>query len=153
MSKAVLLIYRLAYLLNTYKIPILPEVINKLFVRLLFGTQLQLGAKIGKNVELGNGGLGIVIHRHAVLGDNVIIGPGVTIGGTTKKFGAAKIGRNTFVATGAKILGPVTIGKNCVIGANAVVLNDIPDNSLAVGIPAKVIKSNIDITKYRDIPN
>jgi len=88
-----------------------------------------------------------------VLEDNVIIGPGVTIGGTTKKIGAAKIGRNTFVATGAKILGPVTIGENCVIGANAVVLNDIPANSLAVGIPAKVIKSNIDITKYRDIPN
>jgi len=51
MSKAVLLIYRLAYFLYKYKIPILPEVINKLFVRLLFGTQLQLGAKIGKNVN------------------------------------------------------------------------------------------------------
>lgn len=151
MSKAVLLIYRLAYFLNTYKIPILPEIINKLFVRILFGTQIQLGAKIGKKVELGNGGLGIVIHRHAILDDNVIIAPGVTIGGTNKKFGAAKIGRNTFISTGAKILGPVTIGENCVIGANAVVLHDIPDNSLAVGIPAKVIKNNIDITNYRDL--
>jgi len=151
MSRAVILIYRLAYLLNSYKIPILPEIINKLFVRLLFGPQIQLGAKLGKNVELGNGGLGIVIHRHATLGDNVIIAPGVTIGGTSKKYGAATIGRNTFVSTGAKILGPVKIGENCVIGANAVVLKDIPDNSLAVGIPAKIIKSNINITDYRDI--
>lgn len=151
MSRAVVLIYRLAFFLNSYKVPILPEIINKLFIRLLFGTQIQLGAKLGKNVELGNGGLAIVIHRHAVLGNNVIIAPGVTIGGTTKKFGAAKIGENTFVATGAKILGPVVIGKNCVIGANAVVTQDIPDNSLAVGIPARIIKSNIDILDYRTL--
>lgn len=151
MSQLVVFIYRIAYFLNSYKIPILPEVINKIFVRLLFGTQIQLGAQLGKNVVLGNGGLGIVIHRHAVLGDNVIIAPGVTIGGTTKKYGAAKIGHNTIISTGAKILGPVIIGKNCVVGANAVVINDIPDNSLAVGIPAKVIKSSIDITNYRDL--
>ncbi len=151
MSQLVVFIYRIAYFLNDYGIPILPELINKVFVRLLFGTQIQLGAKLGKNVNLGNGGLGIVIHRHAVLGDNVIIAPGVTIGGTTKKYGAAKIGRNTIISTGAKILGPVIIGENCVIGANAVVINNIQDNSLAVGVPAKVIKSNIDITNYRDL--
>ena len=139
----------MAYYLNSLKIPILPELINKIFIRLLFGCQLQLGAKIGKNVELGNGGLGIVVHRHAILEDNVTIGPNVTIGGTSKKFGAAHIGKNSFIGTGARILGPVKIGKNSFIGANAVVTKDIPDNALAVGIPAKVVKTNINIDDYR----
>ncbi|MBD3794095.1 MAG: serine acetyltransferase [Campylobacterales bacterium] len=53
------------------------------------------------------------------------------------------------ISTGAKIIGPIQIGKNCVIGANAVVLTDIPDNCVAVGIPAKIIKENIDISDYR----
>lgn len=149
MSRILILIYRLVYFLNSLKVPILPELINKIFIRLLFGCQLQLGAKLGKNVELGNGGLGIVIHRHAILEDNVIIGPGVTIGGTNKKFGAAHIGKNSFIGTGARILGPVKIGENCFVGANAVVTKDIPANSLAVGIPARVVKTDINIDDYR----
>lgn len=148
MSRIVLYIYAVAYRLNKFGIPLLPELINKLFIRLLFGCQLQMGAKIGKGVNLGNGGLGIVIHRHAVLENNVIIAPNVTIAGTSKKSGAPYIGENTFVGTGARLLGPIKIGKNCYIGANAVVLNDIPDNSLAVGIPAKVIKTDIDVNQY-----
>lgn len=148
MSDILLKIYFVAYTLNKWKVPIFPELINKLFVRLLFGCQLQMGAKIGKGVNLGNGGLGIVIHRHAVVENNVIIAPNVTIAGTSKKVGAPYIGENTFVGTGARLLGPIKIGKNCYIGANAVVLNDIPDNSLAVGIPAKVIKTDIDVNQY-----
>ena len=149
MSKMLILIYRVVYFLHKLHIPILPELINKIFIRLLFGCQLQLGVQLGKNVELGNGGLGIVIHRHAILCDNVGVGPGVTIGGTNKQYGAATIGENTFIGTGARILGPVKIGKDCFIGANAVVTKDIPDNSLAVGVPAKIIKVNIDINDYR----
>ena len=148
MSQIVLIIYSTAYQLNQWSIPILPEVINKLFIRLLFGCQLQMGAKIGRNVNLGNGGLGIVIHRHAVLEDEVIVAPNVTIAGTSQKLGAPHIGSGTFIGTGARILGPIKIGKNCYIGANAVVINDVPDNSMVVGIPAKVIKTNIDISKY-----
>lgn len=151
MSRTVLLIYRLVFFLYELGIPIIPQIINKIFIRLLFGCQIQLGAVIGKNVELGNGGLGIVVHRHAVLKDNVVIGPSVTIGGTTNKFGAAHIGENTFIGTGARILGPVNIGKNSYVGANAVVIHDLPDNCLAVGVPAKIIKRNIDILKYNGI--
>lgn len=149
MSRLVISIYQIAYFLNRYKIPILPELINKIFVRLIFGSQIQMGAKIGKNVNLGNGALGIVIHRHAILEENVIVAPNVTIAGTSKKKGAPHIGKNTFISTGARILGPIKIGKNCVIGANAVVIKDIPDNSMVAGVPGKIIKSNIDITKYR----
>jgi serine O-acetyltransferase len=118
---------------------------------LLFGCQLGVRTKIGKNVNLAYGGLGIVIHERAVIGNNVNIGTCVTIGGTTKKYEVPIIGDNAIISSGAKILGPVTIGKNCVIGANAVVLDNIPDNCVAVGVPAKIIRRNININDYRSL--
>ncbi len=149
MTKLVYLLYKIVYLLHAMRIPLLPALIDAIFIRIMLGCKIQIGTKLGKNVILGYGGLGIVIHRHAVIEDNVSIAPNVTIGGTTKKEGAPHIGENTVIGTGAKLLGPISIGKNCYIGANAVVLKDIPSNSVAVGIPAKVIKNNIDIGDYR----
>lgn len=149
MSKIVLIIHSILYSLNRFGIPLLPKLFNKLFIRLLFGCQLGVSTKIGKNVNLDYGGLGVVIHERAIIGNNVSIGTCVTIGGTTKKHEVPVIGENTMISTGAKILGPITIGKNCVIGANAVVLDNIPDNCVAVGIPATIVKRNINITDYR----
>ena len=149
MSKIVLLLHKIIYQINILRIPLLPQLLNKLFIRLLFGCQLGLKTKIGRNVDLGYGGLGVVIHDRAVIGRNVSIGTCVTIGGTTKIYEVPIVGDNSIISTGAKILGPVKIGKNCVIGANAVVLNDIPDNCVAVGIPAKIIKRDIKIEDYR----
>ena len=149
MSKILITIYRLVYFLHTLKIPILPELINKIFIRLLFGCQIGTGAKLGRNVILGYGGIGIVLHPRVVIGSNTNIGTNVTIGGTSKKYEVPKIGSNTIISSGAKIIGPITVGNNCVIGANAVVTKDIPDNSLAVGIPARVVKTNINIDDYR----
>lgn len=150
MSKLVIAIYRLAFLLRKLKIPLLPQIINKLFIRLLFGCQIGLGAKIGKGVILGYGGLGVVIHERTEIGDNVNIGTGVTIGGTSRKYKVPIIGENSIISSGTKIIGPVSVGKNCIIGANAVVVDDIPDNCVAVGVPAKVIKTGINIYDYRD---
>jgi len=149
MSTLVLKIYSIIFLLSQWKIPFLPNIINKVFIRLLFGCQIGTGAKIGKYVVLGYGGLGIVVHPRAVIGDHVNIGPGVVIGGTSGKYQVPKIGDNTIISSGAKIIGPIGIGKNCVIGANAVVINNIPDNSLVVGIPAKVVKYDIDLNDYK----
>ncbi len=149
MSKVVVYIYYFALFLHDLKIPILPKLINIVFVRLLFGCQITLGAKLGKGTVLGYGGIGVVIHDRAVLGENVMVGAGVTIGGTSKIYEVPVIGDNTVIAPGAKILGPVKIGKNCVIGANAVVLKDVPDNTIVGGIPAKVLKTDIDISIYR----
>ena len=151
MSNLVLLIHRIVYSLKILGIPFLPSLINKIFIRLLFGCQLGTGTKIGDRVSLVYGGLGVTIHERAVIGNNVYIGTCVTIGGTSKKYEVPIIGDNSFISSGAKILGPVKIGKNCVIGANAVVLNDIPDNCVAVGIPAKIVKENIDISDYRNM--
>tara|TARA_B100001250_G_scaffold389070_1_gene387836 strand:- start:485 stop:1030 length:546 start_codon:yes stop_codon:yes gene_type:complete len=131
-------------------IPILPTILNKVLIRLLFNCQIGLGTEFGKNVNLGYGGLGIVIHNNSIIGDNVNIGSNVTIGGTNKQPKVPIIGASSIISTGAKIIGPVNIGRECVIGANAVVIKDMPDNSLAVGIPAKIIKKDIDISNYRD---
>lgn len=149
MSKLVLFIYNLVYKLNSFKIPILPELINKVIIRLVFGCQIGTGAKLGEKVILGYGGLGIVIHKRSIIGNNVNIGTNVTIGGTSGKFRVPEIGDNTIISSGAKIIGEIKVGSNCVIGANAVVIKDIPDNCLAVGIPAKIIKTNINIDDYR----
>lgn len=151
MSKIVLFIHRIVFWLNTVKIPLLPGFINKIFIRLLFGCQLGIGTIIGPDVKLGYGGLGVVIHERAIINKNVTIGTCVTIGGTSKKYEVPVIGENTIISSGAQILGPIRIGKNCVIGANAVVLRDIPDNCVAVGVPAKIIKRDINIEDYRNM--
>lgn len=142
-------LYRIIYYLHVNNVLFIPSVLNYIFIRILFSCQIGLGAKLGRNVFLGYGGLGTVIHHRVDIGDNVLIGTGVTIGGTGKKYEVPIIGENTMISTGAKIIGPIKIGKNCVIGANAVVLTDIPDNSLVLGVPGRIIKSNIDIKKYR----
>ena len=141
MSRVVLLIYHFALLLHSLRIPVLPWVINKIFVRIIFGCQIGLGAKIGKGTDLGYGGLGIVIHPKAAIGSNVRIGTGVTIGGNNGKYGAPIIHDNCLIATGAKVLGPVTIGTGSIIGANAVVIKDVPPNTVYVGVPAKFLRN------------
>ena len=83
-----------------------------------------------------------------VIGENCIINSGVVLGGTSHKYEVPKLGDNVLVGAGAKILGSITIGNNVVIGANAVVLKDVSDNTLVAGIPAKVIKENINIKDY-----
>ena len=148
MGKLVLKIYNFGLMLHRRNIPILPTFI-RFFIRIVFGAHIGMGCKIGKNSVLGYGGIGVVIHHRAVIGKNVVIGQNVTIGGTSKKYEVPVIGDNTELGSGSIILGPVKVGKNCFIGANAVVTKDIPDNSVAVGLPAKVIKSNININDYR----
>jgi len=120
------------------------------FIRIFFSAQIPPTVSIGKGVVFGYGALSVVLHSESVIGENCRIGAGVTLGSRNPDKGAPIIGRNSFIATGAKVLGSVTIGENCVIGANAVVTKDIPDNCIAVGIPAKVVKENIDIREYNE---
>ena len=87
-------------------------------------------------------GMGVVIGETAEIGDNCTIYQGVTLGGTGKDVGKRHptLGNNVMVGAGAKVLGPFNIGDNTKIAANAVVLKEIPEQSTAVGIPAKVVK-------------
>ena len=87
----------------------------------------------------------MVIGETAIIGDNVTMFHGVTLGGTGKEKGKRHptIGNNVFIGSGAKLLGNITIGDNVKIGANAVVLKDVPSNVTVVGIPGKIVKINL----------
>lgn len=110
------------------------------------GIEIHPGAKIGKNLFIDHG-MGVVIGETAEIGDNVTMYHGVTLGGVggepnTKRH--PTIGNNVIIGAGAKILGPITIGDGAKIGANAVVLKDVPPYSTVVGIPGKIVKTNRD---------
>lgn len=105
------------------------------------GIEIHPAVQIGKRFFIDHG-TGVVIGETAVIGDDVTIYQGVTLGGTGKDIGKRHptIGNNVMIGAGAKVLGPVNIGENSKIAAGAVVLNDIPSNSTAVGVPARVVK-------------
>ena len=131
-------LYRFARWLHLHKVPALPYLIY-VFNRLVFSVVLPPTVQLGKNVTLGYQGLGIVIHRRAVIGNNVIVSPGVVIGGRAEFVEVPIIEDDVLIGAGAKILGPVRVGKGAQIGANAVVVNDVPPNVTVVGIPAKIV--------------
>ena len=105
------------------------------------GIEIHPGATIGKRLVIDHG-MGIVIGETAEIGDDCLIYHGVTLGGTGKDVGKRHptIGNKVLIGTGAKVLGPSTIGDGSRVAANAVVLRDIPENSTAVGSPAKVVR-------------
>lgn len=109
--------------------------------RFFTGIEIHPGATIGKRVFFDHG-MGIVIGETAEIGDDCVIYHGVTLGGTstTRSKRHPTLKNGVVVGAGAKILGNITLGENVKIGANSVVLKSIPDNRVAVGIPAKVIK-------------
>lgn len=149
MSKTLLFLYRLSFFLNSRNIPFFPKIITYLN-RIVFSVWLPASTKVGKNTTFGKGGLGVVIHEMAVIGNHCIISNNVTIGGSSKKEQGKLpiLGDRVRVGAGCVILGNVVIGDNVIIGANSVVTIDIPDNSIVVGNPAKIIKSDIDISEY-----
>ena len=105
------------------------------------GIEIHPGAKIGKRLVIDHG-MGIVIGETAEIGDDCLIYHGVTLGGTGKDVGKRHptIGNNVLIGTGAKVLGPFKVGDNSRIAANSVVLSEIPPNSTAVGVPARIVK-------------
>ncbi len=148
-------VYRMARKLSYYSVPIFPSLLDYLN-RLLFTCWIPHTCDIGKCFIAGYQGMSMVIHKNSVIGDNVHIDQCVTLGGNGTEFGAPVIGSNVYVGAGAKILGPIRVGDGCIIGANAVVLSDVPDNSIAVGVPAKVVRQNIDINRvlyHLRVPN
>ena len=107
----------------------------------LTGIEIHPGATIGRGLVIDHG-TGVVIGETAEIGDNCTIYQGVTLGGTGKDEGKRHptLGNNVMIGAGAKVLGPLTIGDNAKIAAGAVVLSEIPSNSTAVGIPARVVR-------------
>lgn len=107
------------------------------------GIEIHPGARIGKGFFIDHGS-GVIIGETAIIGDNVTLYQGVTLGGTGKEKGKRHptIGDNVMISAGAKVLGSFTIGENSKIGAGSVVLKAVPPNSTVVGVPGHVVKKN-----------
>jgi len=134
-----LISYRIAHFLYLNKRFFLARLMSQLS-RFFTGIEIHPGAKIGKGLFIDHG-MGVVIGETAEVGDNVTLYHGVTLGGTGKDIGKRHptIEDGVLIGTGAKVLGPITVGKGAKIGANAVVVKNVPAKATAVGSPAKNI--------------
>ncbi|MFV0535940.1 MAG: serine O-acetyltransferase [Dysgonomonas sp.] len=129
--------FRVMNSLYKKKVPIIPDLIRK-YIRIVYSCELPYTVVIGDNTTFAHNGLGVVVNEHAIIGNNVSISHNVTIGGRNGR-GRPVIEDDVFVGPGACILGGVTVGKGAFIGANAVVIHDVPENSLVV-TPLAIIK-------------
>lgn len=138
--------YRIAHWFYNHKMKFIARLISQVS-RFFTGVEIHPAAVIGKGLFIDHG-MGVVIGETAIIGDNCTIYQGVTLGGTGKDKGKRHptLGDNVMIGSGAKVLGPFKVGDNSKIAANAVVLKEIPPNSTAVGVPAKIVKrDNVDI--------
>ncbi|MTH55150.1 serine O-acetyltransferase [Bacillus mangrovi] len=134
--------HRLAHAFYKKKLYFAARAISQIS-RFFTGIEIHPGAKIGRRFFIDHG-MGVVIGETCEIGDNVTVFQGVTLGGTGKEKGKRHptIKDNALIATGAKVLGSITIGVNSKIGAGSVVLQDVPDHSTVVGIPGRVVIRN-----------
>ncbi len=134
--------YRIAHVLWQCRLKLLSRLISQIS-RLFTGIEIHPGAQIGKGLFIDHG-MGVVVGETAIIGDNVALFQGVTLGGTGKETGKRHptVGSNVVIGAGAKVLGNIQIGSNSYIGANAVVLRDAPPNSTVVGVPGHVTKQD-----------
>lgn len=149
----VMIAHRMAHFLYSKKVFFLARLISQI-VRFFTGIEIHPGAKIGRGLFIDHG-MGVVIGETAEIGDNVVIYHGVTLGGTGKDKGKRHptVGNNVIIGSGAKVLGPINICDGAKIGANSVVLKDVPKEATAVGAPAKNIvraKGHSHIIEIKD---
>jgi len=136
-----LISHRIAHFLYKKRIFFIARLISQIS-KVFTGIEIHPGATIGKGFFIDHGN-GVVIGETAEIGDNVMMYHQVTLGGTGNEKGVKRhptVGDNCIIGTGAKLLGNITIGKNSKIGANSVVLRNVPENATVVGIPGKVKK-------------
>lgn len=140
--------HRIAHWIYLRRLPFFARIVSQ-WSRFWTGIEIHPGAKIGKRLVIDHG-MGIVIGETAELGNDVLLYQGVTLGGTGKEKGKRHptIGNNVLIGSGAKVLGPFTVGENSRIASNAVVLNEIPPNSTAVGVPARIVRISGEKVDY-----
>ena len=147
--------HRIANFFSVAKLDLLARIFSQ-FSRFLTGIEIHPKAKIGENLFIDHG-MGVVIGETSEIGNNVTIYHMVTLGGISPSIESNEqrnvkrhptLKDNVVVGSGAQILGPVIIGKNAKIGANAVVTDNVPDNAIMVGIPAKNIGTSSNDKKF-----
>lgn len=131
--------YRIAHFFHKHHMKFIARLISQ-NARFLTGVEIHPGAEIGRGLLIDHGS-GVVIGETTVIGNDCTIYQGVTLGGTGKDVGKRHptIGNNVMIGAGAKVLGPFTVGDDVKIAAGAVVLDEIPPNCTAVGVPARII--------------
>jgi len=144
-----LVFHRIANRMLKLHIPILPRFISQIG-KFFTGIEIHPAATMGNALFIDHG-MGVVIGETTIIGDNVTLYQGVTLGGTGKEKGKRHptIGNNVVIGAGAKVLGNITVGDNSYIGSNAVVIKDVPNNSTVVGVPGRITKQDgkkIDIS-------
>ena len=134
--------YRRAHWFHTHGHPFIARWISQR-ARHKTGIEIHPGATIGKGLFIDHG-MGVVIGETTEIGDNCTLYQGVTLGGTGKDQGKRHptLGNNVMVGAGAKVLGPFTVGDNARVAAGAVVLDEVPPNATAVGVPARIVRLN-----------
>ena len=132
-------IHAIAHWLWKKRVPLLPRFLA-LFNRVVFAVQLPASAVLGPGVRLNYSGLGTIIHQRAVVGAHSEIAPGVVIGGRSGIWEVPVIEDDVHIGVGAKVLGPVRVGRGAIVGANAVVLHDVPPDTVVAGVPARILR-------------
>lgn len=137
-----LIFYRISHAMLKTGLPFFARYISQLG-RFFTGIEIHPGAQIGDGFFVDHG-MGVVIGETAIIGDNVLLYQGVTLGGTGKERGKRHptVGNNVVIGAGAKVLGNITIGDNSYIGSNAVVIKDVPPNSTVVGVPGRITRQD-----------
>ena len=140
-----LLAYRIANKISKWNIPFLPRLISQI-ARFLTGIEIHPKATIGEKFFIDHG-MGVVIGETTIIGDEVLIYQGVTLGGTGKDLGKRHptIGNRVTIGAGAKVLGNITIGDDSNIGAGSVVIDDVPEHSTVVGVPGHITRQRMFI--------
>jgi serine O-acetyltransferase len=140
-----LIAHRIAHKLNYWKVPVLPRLISY-WTRIFTGIEIHPAARIGRRFFIDHG-MGVVIGETTVIGNDVLIYQGVTLGGTGKEHGKRHptLEDNVIVGAGAKILGNLIVGQNSRIGAGSVVVDNVPENSTVVGIPGRVVQQRVEV--------
>src|SRR5689334_17142593 len=135
-----ILTHRLAHKLYRWNVPLLPRILSQ-FSRFFTQIEIHPGATIGRRFFIDHGS-GVVIGETTIIGDDVLLYQGVTLGGTGGEKGKRHptLGNRVVVGTGAKILGNIRIGDNVKVGAGSVVVRHVPDNSTVVGVPGRVVR-------------
>ena len=138
-----LILHRIAHKLNYWGIPLIPRIISNIS-RFFTGIEIHPAARIGRRFFIDHG-MGVVIGATTIIGDDVLLYQGVTLGGTGNEHGKRHptLGNNIVVGSGAKVLGNITIGSNSRIGAGSVVVDSVPEDSTVVGVPGRIVRQKL----------
>jgi len=139
----VMKLYRFGRWCYTHRIPLLPQVVYRL-IFFMYGAVVPIEVDLGEGTVLAYGGSGVVLHAAVRVGRNVTISPQVVLGGRCGHGSVPVVEDDVHIGVGAKVLGPIRIGAGSRIGANAVVIEDVPPRSAVAGVPARVVRTEVE---------